>query len=186
MNFRGSEKHGLFPYLGSLFNDESGIRDSFFNFYYSFIFGIFATVDTLKKAVPDWNVIFVSLNPLPGTMVGWYEISDEMRLNIYAPFTLHGRIFTMGYMFTIIYFFITGAIFTFIDKTIRKSLKKKNKGLPFVLVILAVLHIIYGFEYNMRSAVRYIYYSLFIIFLVFIFKTIYNFLLNLNKVENDK
>ncbi|WP_216066427.1 hypothetical protein [Pseudotamlana agarivorans] len=182
MGFRGLEKHGIIPYVASLFSEQAGVRDSFFNFYYSFIFGVFATIGTLKKAVPDWEVIFISLNPLPGSMVGWYDISEKMRLNIYAPFTLHGRVFVMGYFFTFMYFFITGLIFSFFDKCIRKSLKDKKRGLPFVLTILAVLHIIYAFEYNMRSSVRYIYYALFILFVTFIGKQCFKLLL---KKSND-
>lgn len=177
MDFRSLESHGIIPYVASLFEEDSGTRDSFFNFYYSFIFGVFATIDTLKKATPDWEVVFISLNPMPGSMAGWYNLAKDMRLNIYAPFTLHGRVFVTGYFFTFVYFFFTGVIFSFFDKTIRNYLKDKKRGLPFILTILTLLHIIYAFEYNMRSAVRYIYYALFILFVIYVVKRLYKALL---------
>ena len=174
MQFRKEDSHGIVPYLQSIFSTESNdpIRNFYFNIYYSFIFGVYVTIGTIKEAIPSWKLIFISLNPLPGSMVGWYTYADKMRLNIYTPFSLHGRIFVMGLPFTILYFFLTGLIFSFIERFVRLFLKSGKKEIALILVILLILHIIYGFEYNLRSAFRYFYYALFLIILTFLYPII--------------
>ncbi|WP_191963529.1 O-antigen polymerase [Pseudotamlana haliotis] len=176
MNFRSQEAHGILPYIESIFTSERQ-RDSFFNVYYSLIFGVFVTIRTLKDALPDWHVIYVSLNPLPGSMVGWYDIASDMRINRYAPFSLHGRVFKMGFLFTFCYFIFTGLIYSFFERLMRSYLNIGNKWVPFILVILLTLHIVYGFEYNMRSSVRYLYYSFAFVVLVVVANKVYNSLI---------
>ncbi len=185
MQLRELEMHGVIPYLKSISSEsKSFVRSFFFNIYYSFIYGVFVTIKTIQKSELDWNIIFISLNPLPGSMAGWYDYADKMRINIYAPYSLHGRIFKMGYFFTVIYFFLTGVVFSFFERKIRVLLEKKKRVLSFIIVLILMLHIVYAFEYNMRAAIRYIYYAFFILLLVYLTNQI---LLNLpkRKKEND-
>lgn len=64
---------------------------------------------------------------------------------------------------------MTGILFSYFEKKIRFYLTNGKKGLAFIITLLLTLHIIYGFEYNLRSAFRYIYYGLFIILLEYFF-----------------
>lgn len=185
MQFRRQDYHGIFPYIQSIFSlGGDPLRDFYFNIYYSFVFGVYVTIATIKNAIPDWNVIFISLNPLPGKMAGWYEISSKMRLNTFAPFSLHGRVFSMGLLFTIFYFIITGIIFSVMEKMVRIYLKKDNREIAFLLILLLVLHIVYGFEYNLRSAVRYLYYSIGVIFIFKLLKIFISRLKSIRKNDN--
>ena len=178
MQFRRLETHGIIPYLQSVATSgDSFLEDFYFNIYYSLIFGVFVTIKTVQEAQPDWNILFVSLNPLPGVLAGWYNYADDMRLNIFAPYSLHGRIFKMGTVFSIVYFFITGLIFSFMENKIRIFLNEGKRALAFIITLLLILHIVYGFEYNLRAAFRYIYYALFIILIVYLFKYIRPYLL---------
>ncbi|RPD97509.1 hypothetical protein EGM88_08445 [Aureibaculum marinum] len=173
MPLRKLPSHGIIPYVQSIFSpNDHFLNDFYFNIYYSIIFGVYVTIGTLKEAQPDWNIIFMSLNPLPGSMVGWYNYANDMRLNIFAPYSLHGRIFTMGTWFTIGYFFVTGLLFSFFEKKVRMYLNQRSRALAFIITLLLVLHIVYGFEYNLRSAFRYIYYAFFIVLMVYLFNII--------------
>jgi len=183
MQLRGLRTHGIIPYLKSIGSSSNDFyRSFFFNIYYSFIYGVFVTIRTFKEAKLDWHIIWINVNPLPGFMTGWYDYANKMRINIYAPFSLHGRVFKTGLIFTISYFFITGLIFSYFEKKIRMLLNNGNKILSFILVIILVLHIVYAFEYNMRSAVRYFYYAYFIVFVTYLFK---EFVKNLPKNKKE-
>ncbi|SDR75359.1 hypothetical protein SAMN04515667_0553 [Formosa sp. Hel1_31_208] len=165
LSLRKLADHGLIPYIASIFSeDESGIRDSIaFNTYYTFIFGFFATIRTVNEAARDWYIIFVSLNPLPGSMVGWYNYAPLLRLNVFAPYTLHGQVFNMGMTFTCAFFFILGLIFSYFEKIVRALLINNKRGMALVLVLLLSLFLFYSYEYYLRSAFRYIYYAYFVL-----------------------
>jgi hypothetical protein len=171
MQLRQLPEHGVIPYLKSIGSSSQDFyRSFFFNIYYSFIYGVFVTIRTVEKAQLDWNMILVNINPLPGFLAGWYDYSNDMRINIYAPYSLHGRVFRTGTIFTIIYFVFSGLIFSYFENKIRKLLTEGKRIYAFFLTIILVLHIVYAFEYNMRSAIRYFYYAFFIVFMVYIFK----------------
>ncbi len=173
MELRKLEMHGVIPYFQSIGSSQSDFYRSFlFNIYYSFIYGVFVTIKTIQKSQLDWHIILININPLPGRMVGWYDYAQEMRINKFAPYSLHGRVFKTGLIFTMIYFFITGLIFSYFENKIRNLLNDNNRILAFILIIILALHIVYAFEYNMRSAVRYFYYAFFIIGIVYLFKQV--------------
>jgi DMSO/TMAO reductase YedYZ heme-binding membrane subunit len=71
--------------------------------------------------------------------------------------------------FSVIYFFITGLLFSYFESVVRKMFMDKNRILAFLIIILLVLHIVYAFEYNMRSAIRYFYYAFFILLMRYLY-----------------
>ncbi len=170
IQLRSLNRHGIIPHLAYLTKLDSSFIESFvFNIYYSFIFGVFVTIKTIQETVKDWNIILVSLNPLPGKWAGWYDYADKLRLNRYAPYSLHGQVFSMGKTFTFLFFFIVGLIFANIEKRVRKFILNGKKTLAFVIVLIMILFIVHAFEYHLRSAFRYIYYAYFIILITYFF-----------------
>jgi hypothetical protein len=164
------KSHGLIPYLSSITDEFNGETQNIaFNIYYSFIFGVYVTIGTLKKAVFDFGIVLTNLNPLPGRFTDWYKYSDQMRLNIFAPFSLHGRVFKTGMIFTYIYFFFNGVIYMYFEKKIRYFLKDRKILLAILILIFLCLYIVFSFEYNMRSAVRMIYYAYFILLIRYLY-----------------
>ena len=138
--------------------------------YYSFIFGYYATADTIKEyAFYSWDTLWTCLNPLPGRMTNWYEIADRMRSNIYAPFTAIGELSKYKGFF-ILYYFMIGYYFTKVDFFIKSSFQSKKYFLPILHLLLLIMFVIFSFEYNLRSANRYIYYSIFLFALVDVLK----------------
>lgn len=173
MQLRQLPEHGIIPYLKSIGSSSQDIyRSFFFNIYYSFIYGVFVTIKTVEKSQIDWSIILININPLPGSLAGWYDHADNMRINIYAPYSLHGRVYKTGLFFTVLYFFLTGLIFSYFEKKIRNLLSNNKRIYSFIIIIILILHIVYAFEYNMRSAVRYFYYAFSIIFIVYVFNQI--------------
>lgn len=178
ISLRPLEHHGLIPYITSLFDSPEAFLDTIaFNFYYSFIFGIFVTAETITKNAADWNNIYVSLNPLPGKWIGWYEIAPQLRSNIHAPFSFNGEIFTFGKGFTTCFFIFLGIIFSDLEYRMRRFFKKEKKLIGFLIAFLMALFILFSFEYNMRSTIRYIYYS-YVIILIHNFLAPYKFKLS--------
>ena len=173
IKLRGSSQHGVIPYLTNIsYIKEHFSEGFFFNIYYSLVYGVYVSIKTVKEATPEWKHILIGINPLPGKFAGWYNYASKMRVNIFAPYSLHGRIFVMGKFFTFVYFFFTGIIFTYFEKKIRENLTKKNRIIAFIIVILLLLHIVYGFEYNFRAAFRYFYYAFFVIFIHYLIRII--------------
>ena len=172
--------HGLRPYIATLFNQDSEIIKSIaFNIYYSLIFGIFATSKTLIKGSPDWYYIYVSLNPLPGRLVNWQEVAQELKITKFMPFTLYGQVFEMGYTFTLLFFIMVGNLFGYFEKNVRKFLAKNKRNSAMLFSLLMALFVFYSFEYHLRSAFRYFYYAFFFLFVIWAFKGIRNLVLQL-------
>lgn len=164
LRFNGDDGHGLIPYLLLPFNKpEIIIENTFFNIYYTLIFGVFGTFKTLSKYPEGYNYLLTSFNPLPGGMTDWYLIYKKLRINPYAPFTAIGEIFSFPYIAAVFYFFL-GFYFSHSEKKIFYYLNGKKFIGAFILFLLTCAFIPYSFEYNLRSSVRFIYYS--IIFMI--------------------
>jgi hypothetical protein len=123
--------HGLLPYTMLVFEKpEILYLYALKNVYYSFIFGFYATADTIKEyAFYSWDTLWTCLNPLPGRMTNWYEIADRMRSNIYAPFTAIGELSKYKGFF-ILYYFMIGYYFTKVDFFIKSSFQNKKYLIP--------------------------------------------------------
>jgi len=164
MSVRSLSTHGLIPYVESVFTDSTDITSRLvFNVYYTFIFGIFVTSKTLVGDATTWNTILISVNPLPGKWVGWYDVANTLRANRFAPYSANGEVFSMGKIFTGVFFTLIGIAFSFMESKMRFLFKTGNKVFGFIIAILCILFVVYSFEYNLRSTMRYLYYALFVL-----------------------
>jgi len=172
LSLRFSDTHGLGPYLYLPFSSSSEIlKNTFFNIYYTVIFGVFATYKTLVEYPVNYSYLYTSLNPSPGFMTDWYKIYEELRINPYAPFTGIGEIFSYPYIAFFFYFFV-GMFFAHAERVIQKLFSNKKIVLGFLLFLLSSAFIPYSFEYNLRSCVRFIYYAMIFIYLQKLFSKI--------------
>lgn len=160
-----SNGHGLIPYLKITFQQPEIIfKYALENIYYTFIFGFYATGETLQHYKnPNFHKLYTCLSPLPGFLTDWYMYAKNMRLNLYAPFTSIGEISSYSY-FSYIYYFILGFYFTFIDKFIKTQFILKKYIFAISIFLTLIIFIVLSFEYNLRSSNRYLYYSFFIYF----------------------
>lgn len=161
IQLRALPHHGLIPYLK--FFPESiqnfGFQ-AYFVIYYLFIYGFFVTAQTQNSLAINWSTTLVGINPVLGNLAGWYKIADQMRLNIYAPFSLYGEIFTMGWKTTLAFFVAIGFLFGSFEHHIRQSYNQGKFLSGHIIYFLCVMFSIYAYEYNLRSSTRYIYYAI--------------------------
>lgn len=172
LSLRFNENHGLGPYLYLPFSDSSEIiKNTFFNIYYTLVFGVFATFKTLVKYPFNYEYLITSLNPAPGFLTDWYIIYEKLRINHYAPFTGIGEIFSYP---TIAFFFycIVGMIFSHSERVIQKLFMNKKIGAGFILFLLTSAFIPFSFEYNLRSSVRFLYYAMIFMMMLNLFSKI--------------
>lgn len=171
-----SNTHGLIPYFSTLYNKPYIIYEyTLQNIYYSFVFGFYATADTIKEySFYSIDKLIVCLNPLPGKLTSWYSFANKLRSNIYAPFTAIGELAKFKYFFFVYYCFL-GYYFSLVDFHIKKSLNKRNYMLPVFQILILSMFIIFSFEYNLRSSNRYIYYSI-IVLIIYLYLRNYRFI----------
>jgi len=172
LSLRFNKTHGLGPYLYLPFSDSSEIiKNTFFNIYYTLVFGVFATFRTLIKYPFSYDYLFTSLNPSPGFLTDWYKIYKKLRINHYAPYTAIGEIFSYPTIAFFFYFFV-GIFFSYSERVIQKLFLNKKIVIGFFLFLLTSAFIPYSFEYNLRSSVRFLYYAMIFIYLQNLFSKI--------------
>lgn len=163
--------HGLIPYLKVTFEKpEILFKYTIMNIYYTFIFGFYATSETihLYKNASIGNLI-TTLNPLPGRMTNWYIIASKLRINEIAPYTAIGELAKYPF-FSILYYSLLGYYFAVVDHFIKHQVLQKKYLWAVLQFLLLVLYIVHSFEYNLRSSHRFIYYSMALYVFYFILK----------------
>ncbi len=156
-----SNSHGLIPYSKAVIEKPGEfLAYSFQSMYYTNIFGFYATARTIEMyGEPNFSYLITAINPLPGRFTRWYDIYENLRINRLAPYTGIGELYRYS-LFFYLYFFLQGVIFAYIEVKIRYLLEENKYILPLILLLLLTLCTINLFEYNLRSSIRYVYYSL--------------------------
>ena len=160
-----STVHGIIPYLNIFFNNPEIIfKNTLFNVYYTFIYGFVATSETIKLYHQSIGNLITCINPMPGNLTDWYSFAQKMRINVYAPYTAIGELAKFP-IFSFFYYIFLGYYFTLCDYNIMMSIILKKYLFSTIILILLILFIMFSFEYNLRSSIRYLYYSAFILFI---------------------
>ncbi len=163
-----SDGHGLIPYLMMTSNKASVIFEyAQLNIYYTFVYGFYATSETIKLYIETNNKLMTCISPLPGSMTNWYAISENMRINKWAPYTAVGELAKFP-VFSFFYYIFLGLYFSFIDFFVKKEILKKRYLFPILIVLMLCLMIMFSYEYNLRAAHRFIYYTAFLVFLSYL------------------
>lgn len=156
---RGSQAHGLLPYLGALQSYDLGEVD-----WLTTLNNILISYPTTALTAFHVNQIpldnlFISLNPLPGDIAGWYEISGSMSLNAWTPFSTIGELWNYGPLAALAVWVGLGALSAALDGAVRKLWVG---GIPFValaVVGLAAIFAIQALQYNVRQSTRMMLYA---------------------------
>lgn len=156
-----STKHGLIPYFYAVCDNFSVVLEYVvLNTYYTFIYGFYATCETIKLYNETNSKLMTSLSPMPGSLTNWYDYARFMRINKYAPFTAIGEL-SKHPVFSCIYYIFLGFYFGVCDFFIKRQLLLRKYIFPLLVLLMLCLMLMFFYEYNLRSANRYIYYSLF-------------------------
>lgn len=157
---RGLPMHGIEPYWAHLegFADFNGSWGSVYrNLLISF--GIIGAT-AFQQDPLSAHVLAVSLNPLPGTWIGWYDVAPALRINTYTPFAGVGELGNHGILVAVLYFLTAGMILALFDRQIIRLLASNRQVLGLALIGLSVLFLLYSVQYNLRSSTRMLLYGL--------------------------
>lgn len=103
--------------------------------------------------------LLISLNPLPGQLAGWYDIAEAHRLNAYTPVAGLGEIANAGWVFVIAVCSGIGAVLAWLDLRSKKHMAEGRQIIGLAIVMCSGLFLLFFVQYNLRSAVRVIYYA---------------------------
>lgn len=168
-----SNTHGLIPYLkATVSKPEILFKYTIMNIYYTFIFGFYATSETIHvyKNASISNLVTI-LNPLPGRLTNWYAIASKLRINEIAPYTAIGELAKYP-LFSIFYYSLLGYYFAAVDFFIKSQVLHKKYFWAVLQFLVLALYVVHSFEYNLRSSHRFIYYSMALYMLYFILKRV--------------
>ena len=159
LSLRALEAHGLYPYFLAVIGDsviiDWGQLEKMTN---NLLFSYSLTGHIIMYENIDIKHLMISINPLPGSLVGWYESVDVLRVNPYTPFNAPGELLNHGVLYAAVFYFMLGVYFSSLDNKINQYLTKNKLLLSALLVGLAVLYTISSLQYNLRSGLRLIYY----------------------------
>jgi len=105
------------------------------------------------------NDLFVELSPLLGKQAGWYDIAPYHRFNFSTPAAAIGEGLNYGFYILLAIFAVVGFAFgLMISKTQLLPERSRIFGGAFVLASASYFSVL-SLQYNLRSAVRVIYYA---------------------------
>ncbi|MEJ2862503.1 hypothetical protein [Actinomycetospora flava] len=156
---RGIGAHGLLPYTAALpgiLEQNDILGGAADNLLISFPL-VGATAYQVAPLPLDY--FFLQVNPLPGSMIGWYDISDSLRINLYTPYAGAGELANYGWGVVVGFWFVVGAFLGTLDHRIGVLLDAGRRGVALVLTALPLVFTILMLQYNLRSGVRMLIYS---------------------------
>ncbi len=164
LHFRQHDTHGLLPYLQSLRSfvfDSESIEANINNVLVGFRIVGLTAFD--RPAIP-WSTFLTSVNPLPGELANWYEISNALRINIYSPYGAIGEIGNRGWAFTIFWFLLFGIALGVMQRyNMRLLINSKYRIIGLLILGILAIAAIQSTQYNLRTEMRLIYYVIFLL-----------------------
>ncbi len=175
LELRRLENHGLVPYILHILSLDINWEFVYFLLYYIVIFGHYVSIISLQEANLNFYDIVALINPLPGVLAGVYTHEMTSKITIEgtpAPMNLYGMIFSEGYLFTVIFFFIIGVYLNIIQNIVN-TFFPKNSILQNIIIVLIFLYGIFSLQYNLRAPLRFLYYISFLIFAYILLKSFF-------------
>ncbi|WP_126349980.1 hypothetical protein [Kocuria rosea] len=160
--------HGIFPYWASLprilENGPSWIET--LNNIMVF-FPITAATAYMTSPIPVEHFV-IELNPLPGRMTNWYEISSTMGLNFSTPYSGIGELGNMGWAWVVVVWAVVGILLAILDMAAHKALIDNRPVFAAAIIGLCVLFALTVTQYNFRNAQRDLVYAFVVAFFVYV------------------
>lgn len=160
LHLRGLSVHGLIPYSYAL--------DSYNFFATNWV----ETINNVLIAFPITGAtafgvspiplsnLGISLNPLPGAFVGWYEISSSMTHNRWTPFSAVGEAANYGIPWMVLVWVGLGAALGIIEVGMAKVVRAGYSVAAICAVGLVSLFALQAIQYTMRASTRMLVYAL--------------------------
>jgi hypothetical protein len=156
---RGVGAHGLLPYLEAL-PDIAAQGDLLGGAADNLLISFPLIGATAFQVAPlPLEYFFVQINPLPGSMAGWYDIYQGLRINQFTPFAGAGELGNYGWGVLVGFWFVVGLFLGTVDHRIAVLLETGRRGIALVLTALPLVFTVLIMQYNLRSAVRLLMYT---------------------------
>jgi hypothetical protein len=159
LKFRAQASHGILPYLSAL-PDIVAVAHPWAATAQNLLIS-FAIIGKTAMLQPfPLRDLYISLSPIPGSLVGWYDIAPNHRLNVYTPAAALGELRNAGLVATVIVCPVLGAILAWLEIRAKRLLADGRQILSLVLIVLSTLFLPFFMQYNLRTAARMLYYAL--------------------------
>jgi hypothetical protein len=113
-----------------------------------------------------FHALTVSINPLPGGLIGWPALAIKLRVNAYTPYNALGELQIQGVATLMLYFLIVGVIISRLQQIATRLPAIRRLTFQVASGGLILLYSISLLQYNLRSATREIWYLLFVMILL--------------------
>lgn len=157
LHCRELTEHGLIPYareMAAVLPEPSFISESLLTTASSFGFSVPLLVFTSHESGITASDMLISLNPGPGSLVGWYDILFSMRVHEFIPYSALGEWSSFGGFVLMLFTLVWGLV-------VRSCLKSvsANPHPTMVLFLSAVLGmsmltVVMITQYNTRAVSR--------------------------------
>jgi hypothetical protein len=166
LTLRNLMPQGLIPFIS--FINMNGIQDIIFSdealtdFFANLFFSVPLTAYVIEHGKLQIDDLLLSLNPLLGSMIGWYDVYQKYRVSKYIPFNAPGELLNVNFFLAAIYYWLLGIYFSFLGSSIIKHIKKNQIIRSGLILTFAFSIIFIATQYNLRSVTRLIYYCIFL------------------------
>lgn len=164
---RGLTAHGIAPYLQGL----PGLyaaggpqwQETLNNIMVFFPITAF-TAYTIPTIPTDY--FLREINPLPGEMTGWYEISGQMGLNRSTPYSGIGELGNLGWPWAIGVWAVLGILLVILERQVAESVTIRQPVFAAAILGLCALFVLTITQYNFRNAQRPLMYALVLVLIL--------------------
>jgi hypothetical protein len=163
---RAQSAHGFWPYFEAMqvFDLQAvGVDSMLRNVFISF--GLVGATAFTVGSMP-WEVFAISVNPLPGSMIGWYDIAGSERLNLYTPYAALGEVGNRGTLTVVSFYSVVGVVLGVLELRVRAHLRAGHVLAALIPVALSALFILSSYQYNLRTSCRVLLYAVLVEVLV--------------------
>lgn len=168
--YRGNLEQGVISNIIYFYNNGINFEMSLDSINYLFGFSFLSTLVTSSFFDVSLNEFFISINPLPSTIIDVSSVINKHKITVFAPYSALGTLGVLGFAYVSVYYFIAGLIFNFCKTyfSVRFSMASS------IIFLLFMSFTMLSLQYQLRTATRFVYYA---VFVFLFFKVISSFLL---------
>jgi hypothetical protein len=156
---RSGSSHGIAPYwsrLPEVAADGSSLAVTALNLLIGF--AIIQRTAFAEAPIPDADM-WISINPLPGSLAGWGEVALDHRLNLYTPYAGLGEIGNAGLWWVCGLGVGIGIILGLLDRRVDQHLARGQHAVGLLIVGLSAVFLLFMTQYTLRASMRMLVYA---------------------------
>ncbi|WP_155247365.1 hypothetical protein [Teredinibacter turnerae] len=157
LEYRYNEAQGVYGNLSTLFEHGLSMDLLVFGVNYVFSFSVYLLGYMLEYVEYDLNIFLIAINPLPSTFLNIDHVIDNAKINKYAPYSAVGELALVGEGCLYMFAFALAQFYSLLERYAMK----KSFVMALLIAALVSLFTLMSTQYNLRGAIRLIYYLMF-------------------------